>query len=92
MLEESQLKQVKAGTILDNIGEVPNKIYILNKGVMRSYVRLEYGKEVTKSIFVPIIVLASFDALLHQSPSESIYETLTDCVICVIDYHKYKDL
>ncbi|WGD34405.1 Crp/Fnr family transcriptional regulator [Olleya sp. YS] len=92
MIGAAQLKEVKAGTILDNIGDIPNKIYLLNRGVMRSYVRLENGKEVTKSIFVPIIILASFDALINQTTSESIYETLTDCEIYEIDYITYKKL
>ncbi|WP_397362856.1 Crp/Fnr family transcriptional regulator [Olleya sp. R77988] len=92
LFETATLKQVKAGTILDNLGDIPSKIYLINKGVMRSYVRLESGKEVTKSIFVPIVLLASFDALLNQSPSGSIYETLTDCEIYEVDYFKYKAL
>ena len=88
--EIAHIKQVKSGTVLVNIGEVPNKIYMINKGVMRSYVRLENGKEVTKSIFVPRIILASLRALITQSPSECIYETLTDCEIYEVDYLKYK--
>ena len=65
---------------------------MINKGVMRSYVRLENGKEVTKTIFLPFVLFASFDALLNQIPSESIYETLTDCEIYQVDYFKYKAL
>ena len=90
MLDASFSKHISEGTILDDLGVVPNKIYMLNKGVMRSYIRLENGKEVTKSFFLPITILASFDALLNQSASESIYETLTDCDIFVLDYAKFK--
>ncbi|WP_292944979.1 Crp/Fnr family transcriptional regulator [Olleya sp. UBA1516] len=90
--EIAHIKQVKSGTVLVNIGDVPNKIYMINKGVMRSYVRLENGKEVTKSIFVPRIILASFRALINQTPSECIYESLTDCEIYEVDYFKYKAL
>ncbi len=92
MLDISEEVEVKAGTILDDIGYVPKYIYMINKGVMRSYVRLENGKEVTKSIFVPLTFLASFDALINQKPSGSVYETLTDCEIYKIDYYKYKNL
>ncbi|AUC76714.1 Crp/Fnr family transcriptional regulator [Olleya sp. Bg11-27] len=92
MLSASSCKQLKAGDVLVDSGDVPSKIYMLNKGVMRSYVRLENGKEVTKSLFLPIIILASFDALLNQSPSNSIYESLTDCDIFVLEYFEFKAL
>ena len=46
----------------------------------------------SKSIFVPKIILASFRALITQTPSECVYETLTDCEIYEVDYTKYKSL
>ncbi|WP_281846518.1 Crp/Fnr family transcriptional regulator [Olleya namhaensis] len=92
MLDASDCRELKAGDILVDSGDVPSKIYMLNKGVMRSFVRLESGKEVTKSLFLPIIIFASFDALLNQSPSSSIYEALTDCDICVLEYFEFKSL
>ncbi|RAJ16258.1 Crp/Fnr family transcriptional regulator [Olleya aquimaris] len=92
MLGAAKFKKIKAGTVLDNIGEIPNKIYMLNNGVMRSYIRLESGKEVTKTIFVPNVILASFNALINQIPSGSIYETLTDCEMYEIEYSDYKSL
>ncbi len=92
MLGASSCKQLKAGDILVDSGDVPSKIYMLNKGVMRSFVRLESGKEVTKSLFLPITILASFDALLNQSPSNSIYEALTDCDIYILEYFQFKAL
>ncbi|PKG52858.1 hypothetical protein CXF54_03525 [Olleya sp. 1-3] len=92
MLGASSCKQLKAGDILVDSGDVPSKIYMLNKGVMRSFVRLESGKEVTKSLFLPITILASFDALLNESPSNSIYEALTDCDIYILEYFQFKAL
>ena len=92
MLGASSCKQLKAGDILVDSGDVPSKIYMLNKGVMRSFVRLESGKEVTKSIFLPITILASFDALLKQLPSNSIYEALTDSDIYILEYFQFKAL
>jgi CRP-like cAMP-binding protein len=92
MLGASSCKQLKAGDILVDSGDVPSKIYMLNKGVMRSFVRLESGKEVTKSLFLPITILASFDALLKQLPSNSIYEALTDSDIYILEYFQFKAL
>lgn len=92
LFQTVEFKQVKAKTKLDDLGDIPYKIYMLNKGVIRSYVVLENGKEVTKTIFTPIIILASFTALINQTKSDSIYQTLTDCEIYEIDYFKYKKI
>lgn len=88
----SVFKALPAGTILDDSGDIPDKIYLIVKGVMRSYVRLESGKEVTKSLFTPMTIIASFEALLNKTPSGSTYECLTDSEIYVLDFTKFKEL
>lgn len=85
-------KKLKSNIRILEAGEVPDKIFIINKGVIRSYIPLENGKEVTKSLFTPIVFFASFKALLNQSPSETVYETLTDSEIYEIDFKGFAEL
>ncbi len=92
LFQIANFKLVKSNIKLDDLGDIPNKIYVLNKGVLRSYVILESGKEVTETIFVPTIIFASYTALISQTKSDSIYETLTDCELYEIDYYKYKKM
>jgi len=88
----AQLKQIKAGERLVEINDTPQYIYVINKGVLRSFFVTENGKEVTKTIFTPIMFFASFYSLLSKQPSQFIYEALTDCDIYEIDYKSFKDL
>jgi len=85
-------REAKAGTILEDVGDMPKKVYLIAKGNSRAYIRLENGKEVTKSIFSPFIFFTSIDALFNEVPSEIVYECLTDCEIYEIDYTKYKKI
>lgn len=88
----AKLKQIKAGERLVEINETPEFIYLINKGVLRSFFVMENGKEVTKTIFTPIDFFASFTSLLLKQPSEFIYEALTDCDIYEIDYEAFAKL
>lgn len=88
----SELKQVPANTKLVEINEVPQKLYLLNKGVARVYFTSESGKELTKTIFTAIDFFASFTALLEQKPSEFVFETLTDSHIYEVDYLSFVKL
>ncbi|WP_298757168.1 Crp/Fnr family transcriptional regulator [uncultured Psychroserpens sp.] len=85
----AELKEFKADSKLVDIGEVSKKLYLINKGVLRSYLIMENGKELTKSLFTPIEFFASFTSMLTNKPSEFVYETLTDCHIYEINYKAF---
>lgn len=84
----AKLKEIKTGERLVEI----EYIYLINKGVLRSFFIMENGKEVTKTIFTPIDFFASFTSLLSKKPSKFIYEALTDCDIYEIDYKAFTEL
>ncbi|WP_460219107.1 Crp/Fnr family transcriptional regulator [Psychroserpens sp. MEBiC05023] len=88
----SKLKEIKAGTKLVDIGDVNKKLFLINKGVLRSYLILENGKELTKTLFTPIEFFASFTSMLKDQASEFIYESLTDCHIYEINYEAFVKL
>ncbi len=88
----AELKTLEPNTRLVSIGEVPQKIYLINKGVLRSFFIMDNGKEITKTIFTPIDFFASFTSLLLQKPSKFIYEALTACHVYEIDYKKFISL
>jgi len=92
LLSITVFKQIKANTRLVNLGDVPQKLYLLNKGVSRVVFVSEDGKQLTKTLFTPIDIFASFTALLEQTPSNLIYETLTPCEIFEIDHKAFAKL
>jgi len=70
----------------------PQKIYLLNKGVVKSYIYLESGKEFTKTLFTSMDFFSSLTSLLAQSPSEFVYESITDCHVYSADFKEFKKL
>jgi len=92
LLSITVFKQIKSNTRLVNFGDVPQKLYLLNKGVSRVVFVSEDGKELTKSLFTPIDIFASFTSLLEKTPSNLIYETLTPCDIYEIDHKAFAKL
>ena len=59
---------------------------------MRSFVILENGKEITKSLFSDMELCSSLTALIKQKPSKLVYETLTDCDILELNFNEFKEL
>lgn len=88
----SKERQLKPKTILVELGEKPDTVYLLVKGVVRSFYILENGKEITKTLFSDMELCSSLTALIKGEPSDLIYETLTDCVILEISYSKFREL
>ena len=92
LLGHSEIIHVKGNTAIVDFRVKPEYIYLLTKGVVRSFVLLECGKEVTKSIFTPIDLFSSFTALRNQTASEFCYQALTDCELVAINFLKFKSI
>ena len=77
---------LKANIAIAKEGEMPSKVYLLTKGIIRVYLNSESGKEHNKNIFYPISFVGSLTALINNAPSELTYETLTECYLIEIDF------
>lgn len=92
LLRQSEILHVKANSAIVNFGEKPENIYLLTKGVVRSFILLESGKEVNKTLFTPIDMFSSFTALLNQTASKFCYQALTDCEVVVFNFSKFREI
>lgn len=92
LLKHSTLRICKANTPVVEFGEKPENVYMLTKGVVRSFIILENGKEVTKSLFTPIDLFSSFTALLSQKASKFCYQALTDCELIALNFKKIREI
>jgi len=88
----SKLKKIAPDTIILNIGEVPKKIYLMTEGVLRVYLTLDNGKEVTRTILTPMMFFTPINALKKQIPTSYAYHTITECMIFEIDYVAFYEL
>lgn len=78
--------------ILTKQGEIPNDLFILKKGIVRSYYTDTNGKEYNRSLFTPYSSTGSLGALVKNKPSEISYDCLTDCELYAINFKKLKQL
>ena len=87
-----RVKNLKKGEIVAKIGEIPNDIYILKKGVIRSFYVDEKGKEYIRNIFTPIRATGALGALILGKPSRVSYDCLSDCEAYAINFKDFKSL
>lgn len=86
--EISEFIEVPAETHVVKLGEIPTKLYMLVGGSIRCYISTESGKEFNKTFYFPVSFVGSLTALLRQSPSQFIFETLSDSKMYAVDYQK----
>tara|TARA_B100000809_G_scaffold63282_1_gene59962 strand:- start:7007 stop:7561 length:555 start_codon:yes stop_codon:yes gene_type:complete len=80
-------KTFKAGTILTEIGSIPQHLYFIISGVSRSYSLNGKGSEYIRSLISTHNILAATEALITKSVSKVACQCLTDCDLLEINYN-----
>ena len=80
-------KTYKAGTVLTEIGTIPDHLYFIQTGVARSYSETEKGVEYIRSLISTYNILAATEALITRLPSKIACQCLTDCTVLRINYN-----
>jgi CRP-like cAMP-binding protein len=91
-LNLTELRKFKKKDILTKFGETPTDLFILKKGIVRSYYIDENNKEYIRSIFTPFSSTGALGSLVSNKPSELTYDCLTDCELYAINFKKLKEL
>lgn len=91
-LQLTVLKKFSKDDILTKVGEIPKELYILKKGLVRSYYIDNKGKEHIRSLFRPFSSTGSLGGLISNKPSNLTYQCLTDCELYAINFEKLKTL
>ncbi len=91
-LKLTVLKKFSINEILTKVGETPKDLFILKKGLVRSYYTDKKGKEHIRSLFIPFSSTGSLGALVKNKPSELTYECLTECELYAISFTDLKQL
>jgi CRP/FNR family transcriptional regulator, anaerobic regulatory protein len=76
--------QVSKNTIIEEEGKVPQHLYFVNEGYLRSFYYDNDGDEVTTYLATPNYYMASFLSLSQQKVSNENIETITDCSLLKI--------
>lgn len=85
-MDMCESKTFKAGSILTEIGTVPDSLYFIKTGVARSYSVTDKGVEYIRSLISTYNILAATEALITREPSKIACQCLTDCEVLEINY------
>lgn len=92
---KSKLKIIKykKGDIIQNIGDICNKLMFINSGLARAYILDENGKDHTWSIFfndknsdMTNLFVVDYESFIDQRASKLCIDALEDCEVIVTDY------
>jgi CRP/FNR family transcriptional regulator, anaerobic regulatory protein len=76
--------QIPKNTIIEEDGKIPQHLYFINEGYMRSFYYDNDGDEITTYLATPEQYMASFLSLSQQKVSSENIETITDCSLLKI--------
>jgi CRP/FNR family transcriptional regulator, anaerobic regulatory protein len=79
------LLQVSKNTIIEEDGKVPQYLYFVNEGYLRSFYYDNNGDEITTYLATPDQYMAAFLAVSQQKVSTENLETITDCSLLKIN-------
>lgn len=88
----SKLTNRSSKDVLAKVGETPKELFILKKGVVRSYYTNDKGKEYIRSLFTSFSATGALGALILDKPSTLTYDCLTDCELYSINFKDLKEL
>ncbi|TVZ55716.1 CRP-like cAMP-binding protein [Lutibacter sp. Hel_I_33_5] len=86
------LKEFSNKEILAEAGKIPKELFILKRGVVRSYYTDSNGKEYIRSLFNPICATGALGALVQDKPSALSYDCLTECELYIVNFKDLKKL
>lgn len=87
-----ELVNFSKGDFLLKEGKMPNEYFILEKGVIRSFVYDYNGSDITINFFVENSVVLEPASLFQRTRSKENIEALTDCVCWKIQFEKFQAL
>jgi len=85
----SSYKKIEQGTMLVKQGSKSDNLYFLSSGIVRAYLVLESGKEITKNLFTNFSFVGPYSSILKRENSLLNHEALTDAIVYEIDFKTF---
>ena len=91
LFSSSVTRKFEKNSPLCSIGEIEKNFYFINSGIVEATMFNNKEEERIIEFFFPGQFVASFTSLLSQQPSDVFQSCLTECVLEVIDFSKFKE-
>ncbi len=82
----------KKGDFLLQEGEVSNCYYIVQEGIIRSFIYDFDGNDITTDFFCIDDLVIEVASIFNQIPTQENVQCLTDCILWKIDYPTFQEL
>ena len=92
LLRNLSSKTFENGEIIINEGDKINNVFYIRKGLVRSYLINEKGKEITFQLFAERQIFGNVHTILFNEPSKFTYETLENTKVYFTDLKTFEDL
>lgn len=80
------------GEMMLKEGDTANGYFILQSGLMRSFVHDFNGNDITTNFFVPGEIVIEVSSLFQRIPTQENIQALVDCVCWKIDFSDFQNL
>ena len=92
-LVSSHIKKIsKKGDLLLQDGQVSDCYYILEEGIVRSYIYDYQGNDISTNFFCKDELVIEVASIFHRIPTQEYMVCLTDCVLWEIKFDVFQDL
>ncbi|MEM6348314.1 MAG: Crp/Fnr family transcriptional regulator, partial [Bacteroidota bacterium] len=92
VIQLSDLVFYPKGTLLSEIGQVPNTLYFVVEGFMRLYQYDDKGAEITNHLNCPPGFITAYADFIEERASSQRLETITDCELIKISKANFDQL
>ena len=92
ILSISSIVEIPANEVLLRDGEINTNVFLVLKGLLRTFVTTSAGEERTILLSKETDRTASFNSFLNNKPSEVTIETIEPSVILIIDSKRFPEL
>lgn len=87
-----KLVNIEKGHLIWKEGKIAHQYYLLEKGLIRSYVYDYEGNEITTAFFSENDIVIIPASLFQRIPSEENLQAITDCVLWQINFDAFQQL
>lgn len=83
---------MKKGEFLLKKGQIANEYYILQTGLVRTYLYDYHGNEITTDFTEEKQIVIDVSSIFQRIPSQEYLQCLTDCKLWKIDFEAFQEL
>ncbi|WP_326984079.1 Crp/Fnr family transcriptional regulator [Chryseobacterium sp. MYb264] len=92
IFQAHEKKVFRKGDFILEEGKTANEYYILEKGLVRSYVHDFNGNEVTTHFFVENEIVIEVSSIFQRIPTQENIVCITDCECWKLDFETFQEL